>query len=190
MARLSENERLLLRRAGKMNEFLALRKKFREEGLDPGTAQKRALAKFLDPVDFDWLDEEKPASEAPAAGAMAKPALPPTMGNLPGPVAAKQEDFSDRRCGVVEAVYWVLRNLDILDVDVKTCPDPMAWTMLNMARTGLGGRMEFLQTMVPRLIPARGLLEGGAGPEGTDGAPLLETIERLKALKAKVEGAG
>lgn len=84
-------------------------------------------------------------------------------------------------------VRWVARHIDHPDPDPETCPDPFAWTLLRDCRENPQFRLFFVEKLWAKLIPTRSQLDGG-GPKAIDGKPIMETIERIQAMRAEAEG--
>ena len=91
-------------------------------------------------------------------GAVAPETVPAPV-PFPGALASPLPDqlrsvFEGREAADRDCVRWVARNLGTLDPDPETCPDPLAWSMLQYARIYPAG---FWERVYPKIMPKTGM---------------------------------
>ena len=146
----------------------------RVQGMSSKDAGAQATAE-LPPVDPNWNGggsagpgNTQAGSPPPISGA----AAPPLPDQLRSVFEGKQA--SDRDC-----VRWVARNLGVSDPDPATCPDPLAWSMLQYARMYPAG---FWERVFPKIMPKTGA-EDNSAPFTDDGREDLKIAEALRSAQ-------
>lgn len=91
-------------------------------------------------------------------------------------------ELASRRGCETDSIRWVARNLDNPAPDPKACPDATAWLLLRQCRENPAFRMDFIEKIWAKLIPADGgQREEGPG-EAIDTTPSPELLERIREL--------
>lgn len=85
-----------------------------------------------------------------------------------------------------DVVNWVLRYVDIDDVESKDAPGPEYWTVLQLARSNPAVKWEFVRTMLNKQIPTQPPQAQGMGnqDDGQSTEQLAESL--LRAAKGEI----
>lgn len=99
------------------------------------------------------------------------------------------DEFEGREASEVEVIRWVVRNMDVMDVGVRDCPDPAAWTMLKECRASPSFRQTFLAQVWAKILPARVSTNGDDDKGAIDGSNTVSMIEKIQALRGGAVGS-
>lgn len=154
-------------------QFLQYRDELKSGGMKSKEYMAKALERFLG-------DDPEKATPVPAQRVKAAAEVGGDVLNGRVPTAVKA-DFAGRTASEVEVIRWVMRNLDIADIQPADCPDAGAWTLYNECRRSPMFRANFMLQVWPKILPNKAQLEEpGAGP--VDGARQIEVIDQILSL--------
>ena len=147
---------------------------------------KRSYEETVGVVRGEFMAELEALEAAKAEGKRDGPAA----GWIDALSSGEREEFMARGASAEAEVRWVAAHLntDWGQMRVMDAPSAAAWNMLVNARRSVVRENEFFDKIYKPVLQKQVGVVGGAGE--LDGGHVVEVIDRLAALKAKVEGVG
>ena len=147
---------------------------------------KRSYEETVGVVRGEFMAELEALEAAKAEGKRDGPAA----GWIDALSSEERAEFMARGASAEVEVRWVAAHLntDWAQMRVMDAPSAAAWNMLVNARRNVTRENEFFDKIYKPVLQKQVGVVGGAGE--LDGGHVVEVIDRLVALKAKVEGGG
>lgn len=158
-----------LKREGRWEDFSRRKGELEAAGASKKDAHVRALLEFA-PL--------KPIDALPGQVQTDFGAAPPVLGQT----TEYKETLSYK-----DAVSWVFDNMDVDNVNWKTCPSSGAFSMLKMVRENAQMRFEFFKSIMPRLLPSKSELERGEDRQ-TATKRVLTILDQVAAFSLESKG--
>lgn len=176
-----EIKELLIKR-GDWPDYVLKRDEYRMLGNDPVESRDKAYADFLKPEEIPKRNRKSKSKTKVVERGGTTQVRHPKVSKIE---LVHIDRFKGRTAGEREIVRWVMRHMHIEGVEPESCPDPIAWNILQQCRSSPVFANDFMKTVYPKTFPKTDRAEVNEEHK-RDGNVTIGHLEKLRKIRDRV----